>query len=121
MFRRTCLDDDSHVAFAERFGELDDITPYIAAGRKHRLKHVQLFDVSNVDIDGNILDPESPRGQANKVVLSKSYTPYCLLLHCNSHFFSLKRETNYSTSIPASIRDVPDTLYYLPTNCHRLA
>lgn len=52
---------------ARRFGELDDVTPYNKAGRAHRLKYNELFDVGNVDVDGSIVDPSSPRGQANKV------------------------------------------------------
>lgn len=67
VFRSTGLTDEGHIAFSRKFGELDDVKPYISAGRKHRLKYPELFDVSNVDADGSILDPESPRGQANKV------------------------------------------------------
>ncbi|KAI9924170.1 hypothetical protein ASPWEDRAFT_70280 [Aspergillus wentii DTO 134E9] len=66
VFRRTNLNDDSHVAFARLFGELDDVKPYNKAGRKNRLKYDELFDVSNVDVNGAILDPDSPRGQASK-------------------------------------------------------
>ncbi|KAL5356145.1 hypothetical protein BJX96DRAFT_162228 [Aspergillus floccosus] len=66
VFRNTGLTDEGHIAFARRFGELDDITPYLALGRKNRLKYNELFDVSNVEFDGSILDPESPRGQGNK-------------------------------------------------------
>ncbi|EAU31760.1 conserved hypothetical protein [Aspergillus terreus NIH2624] len=66
VFRNTGLTDEGHIAFAKRFGELDDITPYLALGRKNRLKYNELFDVSNVEFDGSILDPESPRGQGNK-------------------------------------------------------
>ncbi|KUL85018.1 hypothetical protein ZTR_07823 [Talaromyces verruculosus] len=36
------------------------------AGRKHRLKYVELFDVSNMDADGAIVDPETPRCHADK-------------------------------------------------------
>lgn len=67
VFRRTCLTDAGHVAFARQFGELDDVKPYITAGRQHRLKYHELFDVSNVGFDGSILDADGPRGQANKV------------------------------------------------------
>lgn len=67
VFRNTGLTDEGHIAFSRKFGELDDVTPYISAGRKHRLKYPELFDVSNVEADGSILDPASPRGQANKV------------------------------------------------------
>ncbi|CZR67575.1 related to 2,4-dichlorophenoxyacetate dioxygenase [Phialocephala subalpina] len=66
VFRSTSLDDKRHVEFARRFGELDDIKPYLAAGRKNRLDYDELFDVSNVELDGTLVDPESPRGQANK-------------------------------------------------------
>ncbi|GES64613.1 taurine catabolism dioxygenase TauD/TfdA [Aspergillus terreus] len=73
VFRSTGLTDEGHIAFARRFGELDDITPYLALGRKNRLKYNELFDVSNVEFDGSILDPESPRGQGNKVYLHRPY------------------------------------------------
>ena len=67
VFRGTSLDDKRHTEFARKFGELDDIKPYLAAGRKNRLAYDELFDVSNVELDGTLVDPESPRGQANKV------------------------------------------------------
>lgn len=67
VLRDTGLNDEKHIALSRKFGELDDVTPYISAGRKHRLKYPELFDVSNVDIGGALLDPDSPRGQANKV------------------------------------------------------
>ncbi|KAJ5492163.1 Taurine catabolism dioxygenase TauD/TfdA [Penicillium expansum] len=67
VFRRTGLTDEGHIAFSKKFGELDDVKPYITAGRKHRLKHTELFDISNIGADGSILDPTSPRGEANKV------------------------------------------------------
>lgn len=53
--------------FARRFGELDDVKPYMTAGRINRLAYDELFDVSNVAADGTVFDPESPRGQFNKV------------------------------------------------------
>lgn len=69
VFRGTSLTDESHLAFARHFGELDDVKPYVKAGRPNRLKYDELFDVSNVEMDGTILDPGSPRGQANKVCI----------------------------------------------------
>lgn len=78
VFRRTSLTDEAHIAFSKRLGEVDDVKPYISAGRKHRLNHYELFDVSNVDADGSILDPDSPRGQANRVskeILRDQITP----------------------------------------------
>jgi hypothetical protein len=74
VFRSTSLNDKRHVEFAKRFGELDDIKPYLAAGRKNRLAYDELFDVSNVDLDGAVVDPEAPRAQANKV---RKKTPLC--------------------------------------------
>lgn len=73
VLRSTNLTDETHIKLARTFGELDDVKPYIAAGRKNRLRYDELFDVSNVEEDGSLVDPESPRAQANKVVLSLHY------------------------------------------------
>ena len=56
--------------------------PYITAGRKHRLKYPELFDVSNVEADGSILDPESARGQANKVFRCQAH----VFVHSNANY-----------------------------------
>lgn len=66
MIRSTGLTDETHIALGRQFGALDDVKPYIAAGRKMRCRYPELFDVSNVEEDGSIVDPSSPRGQANK-------------------------------------------------------
>tara|TARA_R110002003_G_scaffold175_6_gene14234 strand:+ start:15836 stop:16687 length:852 start_codon:yes stop_codon:yes gene_type:complete len=64
VFRQAQLDDARHVAFAGQLGELDDSTPYIQAGRKHRLApYTELFDVSNLDDDGNVVSTDSLRFQ----------------------------------------------------------
>lgn len=64
VFRQAQLDDAQHVAFAAQLGELDDSTPYIKAGRKHRLApYTELFDVSNLDDDGNLVSVDSLRFQ----------------------------------------------------------
>lgn len=64
VFRQAALDDARHVAFAAQLGELDDSTPYIKAGRKHRLApYTELFDVSNLDDDGNVVSTDSLRYQ----------------------------------------------------------
>lgn len=92
VFRRTNLNDETHVAFAKQFGELDDIKPYKAAGRKQRLKYDELFDVSNVEMDGSILDPDSPRGQSNKVYFhiiylsSRAFSDYRYKMQGNDQF-----------------------------------
>ncbi|TLD18230.1 alpha-ketoglutarate-dependent 2-4-dichlorophenoxyacetate dioxygenase [Venturia nashicola] len=61
VFRNAHLDDHRHVAFAHQFGELDDIKPHIAAGRKNRFPSDKLFDVSNLNDDGSVLQPGTPR------------------------------------------------------------
>lgn len=66
VFRSTTLNDDSHVALARAFGPLDDVTPYNKVGRINRLKYDELFDVSNVDADGKIIQPDSMRGILGK-------------------------------------------------------
>ncbi|KAE8138663.1 hypothetical protein BDV38DRAFT_292219 [Aspergillus pseudotamarii] len=66
VVRETNLVDETHLELARKFGELDDVTPYSNAGRVHRLKYNELFDVGNIDIDGSIVDLRSPRGEANK-------------------------------------------------------
>lgn len=67
VFRRTGLDDEAHIAFSRRFGELDNIRRYMVGGRKPRYKHYELFDAGNVDENGNVLDPESPRAHYGRV------------------------------------------------------
>ncbi|OCL11759.1 alpha-ketoglutarate-dependent 2,4-dichlorophenoxyacetate dioxygenase [Glonium stellatum] len=66
IFRNTGMGDDAHVEFSRRFGELDDVKRYLTGDRKLRYQHVELFDAGNVDEDGNILDPESPRAHYNR-------------------------------------------------------
>lgn len=61
------LDDAGHVAFARKFGELDDVTPYTKLGKKHRLDFEELFDVSNLLEDGSVAPLDSHRAAMNKV------------------------------------------------------
>lgn len=65
IFRETGLlqtddADDKHAAFASLFGELDDMSIHLKVGRKLRLKNVQMFDVSNLDSDGNLVTENDP-------------------------------------------------------------
>jgi alpha-ketoglutarate-dependent 2,4-dichlorophenoxyacetate dioxygenase len=63
-FRQVQLDDARHVAFAAQLSELDDSTPYIKADRKHRLTpYIELFDVSNLEDDGNVVSTNNLRFQ----------------------------------------------------------
>ncbi|KAL1606490.1 hypothetical protein SLS60_003894 [Paraconiothyrium brasiliense] len=66
VFRKTGMDDTAHVEFSRRMGDLDDIRPYITAGRKMRYDYYELFDAGNVDEDGNVIDPNSPKAQYQK-------------------------------------------------------
>lgn len=62
VFRKTgIVDDRVQIDFASKFGPLDDMEPHIKAGRKMRLPDKEMFDVSNLDPDGNLvteLDPQ---------------------------------------------------------------
>ncbi|KAK7736324.1 hypothetical protein SLS63_003301 [Diaporthe eres] len=66
VIRKSKLNDETHIELARSFGELDDVKPYNKAGRKNRLKYDELFDVGNIEVDGTIVDPKSPRSQANR-------------------------------------------------------
>lgn len=61
------MSDAAHVDFSRKFGDLDDIKPYITAERKLRYEFYELFDAGNVDDQGNIIELDSPRAQYNKV------------------------------------------------------
>lgn len=88
VFRSTPLDDDTHVALARLLGPLDDVTPYNKLGRINRLKYDELFDVSNVDAQGNVIQPGSERwlmGKGNQLFhVDSAFNPrragYSLLL-----------------------------------------
>jgi len=54
------------VEFSRRFGELDDIRPYMTAGRKQRFEYIELFDAGNVAEDGSVLGPNSSRANYSK-------------------------------------------------------
>ncbi|CAK7203612.1 hypothetical protein SEUCBS139899_006349 [Sporothrix eucalyptigena] len=62
VFRKTgIVDDRVQIDFAAQFGPLDDMEPHIKAGRKMRLPDKEMFDVSNLDPEGNLvteLDPQ---------------------------------------------------------------
>ena len=67
VFRDTGLDDERHVAFARLFGELDDVKPYLALGRKNRFAHEEIFDVSNMYDDGRLVEVDSHRDHTSRV------------------------------------------------------
>ncbi|KAJ6140539.1 alpha-ketoglutarate-dependent 2-4-dichlorophenoxyacetate dioxygenase [Penicillium chermesinum] len=66
VFRDTGITDELHVEFGERFGEIEDASPFVKDG-KYRLSDTRLFDLSNMDADGNIVVPETLHGVWNKL------------------------------------------------------
>ncbi|KAM0750585.1 taurine catabolism dioxygenase [Meredithblackwellia eburnea MCA 4105] len=49
VFRKTGLTDEAHIELSRYFGELDDVKPYVQAGRTHRLAYPELFDAGNIN------------------------------------------------------------------------
>ncbi|KAK8062777.1 hypothetical protein PG997_014874 [Apiospora hydei] len=70
VFRNTGLtdeDDEAHVAFSRRFGELDNIRRYLGGGRQPRRPLYEIFDAGNLTEDGtDVLAPDSPRAHSNR-------------------------------------------------------
>lgn len=56
VWRDTGLDDETHIAFSRIFGHIE-LAPAVS-GRKTRHKHREIFDASNLDADGNIIQDE---------------------------------------------------------------
>lgn len=58
VFRRANLDDESHVAFAQSFGELEP-TPAAKMGFKLRLPNPYIGDLANVDHENKLITREN--------------------------------------------------------------
>lgn len=59
VFRGTPLTNATHVDFSALFGPLDDVKPYLTAGRTNRFApYDEIFDVSNIEDDGTL----APKG-----------------------------------------------------------
>lgn len=59
VWRKTGLDDAAHVAFSRIFGEVELAPRH--PGKPSRMPEPELFDASNLDIEGNITDNASIR------------------------------------------------------------
>ncbi len=59
VWRNTGLNDETHIAFSRIFGHIE-LAPAIS-GRKGRHAHRELFDASNLDAEGQIIDNEMVR------------------------------------------------------------
>lgn len=60
VFRDQAIDDDQQMAFARALGPLEP-TPAVVDADKHRLKHAEMVDISNLDLDGSLLDAADRR------------------------------------------------------------
>ena len=47
----------------------------MVAGRKSRYEFYELFDAGNIDENGGVLDPNSPKAQFGKVSLQTHHMP----------------------------------------------
>ncbi len=56
VWRRTGLTDETHIAFSRIFGHIE-LAPRME-GRRYRHAHREIFDASNLDADGNIIQDE---------------------------------------------------------------
>ena len=54
------------MAFSRLFGDLDDVKPYLTAGRTNRFAYDELFDVSNQNDDGSLIQPGSRRDHTGR-------------------------------------------------------
>jgi alpha-ketoglutarate-dependent 2,4-dichlorophenoxyacetate dioxygenase len=61
VFRDTGLDDTRHVEFSKRFGDLDDIKPYLKNRRKAKYPYYELFESGNLDDEGKPIAIDSQR------------------------------------------------------------
>jgi alpha-ketoglutarate-dependent 2,4-dichlorophenoxyacetate dioxygenase len=53
--RGTNVTDETMIALGRQWGPLDNITAHKKAGRKMRLDNDEIFDVGNIDPDGNLI------------------------------------------------------------------
>jgi hypothetical protein len=79
--------------------------------RKLRYEYYELFDAGNIDDNGNILEPDSPRAQYNKVSESN-------LMHLEDHKFICDRGMAFSMLTLHSILGVHPTLFSEQLFCH---
>ncbi|GKT51155.1 alpha-ketoglutarate-dependent 2,4-dichlorophenoxyacetate dioxygenase [Colletotrichum spaethianum] len=63
VFPATGLDDERHVAFASRFGELERRKD---TGAPSRMSLPELTDQGNIDGNGNVISSKDPRAQISK-------------------------------------------------------
>lgn len=68
VFRGANLDNDEQIRFSRKFGELDDVKPFMKAGRRMRFPETpEIFDLANLDENGELMtNPDSMRVAASR-------------------------------------------------------
>ncbi|KAF2165858.1 hypothetical protein M409DRAFT_55238 [Zasmidium cellare ATCC 36951] len=61
IFRGTGLDNDRHIAFSQQLGEKLEVNPFFHGIEKDRLQEPFLWDVSNIELDGSLVEKDSRR------------------------------------------------------------
>jgi alpha-ketoglutarate-dependent 2,4-dichlorophenoxyacetate dioxygenase len=64
LLRDQDIDDDQQLAFAKALGPLEP-APAVVDAHLHRLKHREMVDISNLEVDGSILGAEDRRRMFN--------------------------------------------------------
>ena len=111
--RNTGLSDENHIEFSRYFGELDDIRPYIDAGRISRLPYPELFDAGNIDpISGDVAPLSAAQVVGNKVKILQRFP-------CPVGNSTMHRQTSNSMSIHHSTPGEQGTLCCCLTSSHQ--
>ncbi|KAK1463843.1 alpha-ketoglutarate-dependent 2 [Colletotrichum melonis] len=61
IFRKTGLDNEGHIGFAKRLGQELEINPFFYGIENDRIGDPLLWDVSNINLDGTIVQPNQRR------------------------------------------------------------
>jgi alpha-ketoglutarate-dependent 2,4-dichlorophenoxyacetate dioxygenase len=89
VWRNTGMNDDQHVEFSRNFGYLERVPR--REGVRFRLPHRELFDASNLNVDGEITEDES----------AIQYRKGDRLWHTDSAF--MEKRTSYSLLLAHSV------------------
>jgi alpha-ketoglutarate-dependent 2,4-dichlorophenoxyacetate dioxygenase len=89
VWRNTGMNDDQHVAFSRNFGFLERVPQ--REGMRFRLPHRELFDASNLNVDGEITQDEA----------AIQYRKGDRLWHTDSAF--MEKRTSYSLLLANSV------------------
>ena len=61
IFRSTGLDNDRHIAFSSQLGSQLEVNPFFSGKQNDRVGVDELWDVSNMQLDGSLVPPNSRR------------------------------------------------------------